>query len=76
MDKNEKLLDIISMLEDSISFADWDRVTYVVKELKYFAEETEFDSDDFDDNDFDDDDFSDFDEEDDDDDFDDEDDDY
>lgn len=69
MNKNEKLLDIISMLEDSISFADWDRVTYVVKELKYFAEETEFDEDeefdeeDFDeeeeDDDFDDDDFDD-----------------
>jgi hypothetical protein len=57
MNKNEKLLDIISMLEDSISFADWDRVTYVVKELKYFAEETEFDEDEeFDEEDFDDDD--------------------
>jgi hypothetical protein len=74
MNKNEKLLDIISMLEDSISFADWDRVTYVVKELKYFAEETEFDEDEeFDEEDFDDDDEEDFD---DDDDFDDEEEDY
>ena len=39
---SEKLYDVIAMLKDAISFADWDGVEQAIRELKYIADDVEF----------------------------------
>ena len=39
---SEKLHDIITILKDSVSFADWGAVEQAIKELKFIAEDVEF----------------------------------
>lgn len=53
---SEKLHDIIAMLKDSVSFADWGAVEQAIKELKFIADDVEFedefeDLDDYDEDD-------------------------
>ena len=50
---SERLYDIISMLKDAVSFADWSAVEEAIKELKYIADDVEFE-DEFNDEDYDD----------------------
>ena len=40
---SEKLHDIITILKDSVSFADWGAVEQAIKELKHIADSDEFD---------------------------------
>jgi hypothetical protein len=39
---SERLYDIISMLKDAVSFADWSAVEEAIKELKYIADDVDF----------------------------------
>ena len=53
---SEKLHDIITILKDSVSFADWGAVEQAIKELKFIADDVEFedefeDLDDYDEDD-------------------------
>lgn len=53
---SEKLYDVIAMLKDAVSFADWEAVEQAIKELKFIADDVEFedeleDFDDYDDDD-------------------------
>ena len=51
-----KLYDVIAMLKDAVSFADWEAVEQAIKELKFIADDVEFEDEleDFDDYDEDD----------------------
>jgi hypothetical protein len=40
-----KLYDVIAMLKDAVSFADWSAVEEAIKELKYIADDVEFEDD-------------------------------
>ena len=53
---SEKLYDVIAMLKDAVSFADWQAVEQAIKELKFIADDVEFEDEleDFDDYDEDD----------------------
>lgn len=53
---SEKLYDVIAMLKDAVSFADWEAVEQAIKELKFIADDVEFEDEfeDFDDYDEDD----------------------
>jgi len=42
---SEKLYDVIAMLKDAVSFADWSAVEEAIKELKYIADDVEFEDD-------------------------------
>lgn len=48
---SEKLYDVIAMLKDAVSFADWEAVEQAIKELKFIADDVEFEDEfeDFDD---------------------------
>jgi hypothetical protein len=53
---SEKLYDVIAMLKDAVSFADWQAVEQAIKELKFIADDVEFedefeDLDDYDEDD-------------------------
>jgi hypothetical protein len=39
---SEKLYDVIAMLKDAVSFADWKAVEQAIKELKFIADDVEF----------------------------------
>jgi hypothetical protein len=54
-EKSERLYDIISMIKDAVSFADWSAVEEAIKELKYIADDVDFEDEleDFDDEDYD-----------------------
>lgn len=56
---SEKLYDVIAMLKDAVSFADWEAVEQAIKELKFIADDVEFEDEfeDFDDYDEDDDEY-------------------
>lgn len=43
MDITDKISDIISLLEDSVSYEDWKSVEEAIKELNFLVEELESD---------------------------------